>query len=1269
MKKFIFLLNILSFLALNIFDANATVPTVQAKYLAFSSITANSVTVHWTRGNGTNRIVVIRTDNNWTATDAILTDNGPNYSDANGNLSTAPQVGSTGSYVIDIMGPAGTPNYLRQTNLTNLTAGTTYYVKVYEFNVDGTYWDYNNTSAVNNPRSFTTTGAYTGGSVSGFSVSPWSEGGRVYWTSDASGAAGYLLSVYNNTTTSWAFQNRDIGKPSDKQYYVFGLNAGQNYTFYLYPYDGSGNVSTSPSSWTGNTLPNPSISSASYNPPHGSAPYYNNVGVGCNIVVTVTATYNQLGLLPNGTQTINGVNVTSTFTDNRDGTYTLTYTVASGHTDINDQTTNLPLSFNFQDGNSVAFASAYSPANNLSAPGVDQTKPTVSSINRQTPAGQCTKANSVTFRVTFSEAVAVSSVSTSDFTLTGVSGSGPVGTITGVSAVSPVSGGATQYDVTVDVTGINREIRLDFTGSVNDMAYGCPNASTATYSSGQTYYVDHTNPSATISVPVNASCYNLSSVPAIFSGTAADSWVGGAPCGLSLVEVSLWKDNDNNGTFSTGDVSWNGSSWVSSQTWNNATGTSSWTWTHGATFTDGKYYVEARATDAAGNTSTPTSVYFIYDNTAPSGGSVTYPAGGECFKGSDVVNIQWNNDSDPNLTNSVTIEYWNGATWNTIVSGYGISGSTGNYNWTVPGAVNTNSAQIRITFSDCAGNTHQITSNTFIIDNTAPTNTSSPTVPSTCLIAGQTYNITWTSGNISDLNLIANPITLYYSTNGGTNWTQIATNEANDGTYSWTVPAGISACSNNGRIKVRAVDCAGNYTDATSGAFTIDNLQITVQPSGAIICSTTGSAQMSVTATTSCGGESYQWQYWNGSSWVNVSNGTPANATYSGATTNTLTIQSNAPGIPTGNYQYRCVVTSTCGSAINSNPATLQVVTALNFGGTYPTSPSQQIIGSPITLIFDYTGGTTNVTYYLYKYSNSSCSAGQTLITSGSVTSNPFTISYGTVDCNTAGYYNIVIEDDCPTTVSGACFQIQALAGEPTTQASGISGGRTRTTISLIWTNGNGQGRLVCAKQGSSYSAADYSETSPPNDPDLPWDGTQYGSGSAYWPSASALNSGATAKLLYNGTGSSVYVTGLSANTWYTFRIFEYNYNSSCPYTSHNYNINHGSTYNPRALKTTPRDIGDEDVVEASNFAITTIWPNPVEDVLQFDLLVKKEANFKVEIIGMDGRVLFSHEYTYDDVATTVMIVMDKKIFAPGAYMLRVSALGETLQQPFIFMP
>ena len=48
--------------------------------------------------------------------------------------------------------------------------------------------------------------------------------------------------------------------------------------------------------------------------------------------------------------------------------------------------------------------------------------------------------------------------------------------------------------------------------------------------------------------------------------------------------------------------------------------------------------------------------------------------------------------------------------------------------------------------------------------------------------SGWQRNITWTSENISNVNL-------YYSTNGGGDWNTIATNvDASTGSYNWTIP-------------------------------------------------------------------------------------------------------------------------------------------------------------------------------------------------------------------------------------------------------------------------------------------------------------------------------------------------------------------------------------------------------------------------------------------------------------------------------------------------
>src|SRR5207248_582626 len=111
------------------------------------------------------------------------------------------------------------------------------------------------------------------------------------------------------------------------------------------------------------------------------------------------------------------------------GNGTLRLDLNSSGTGIQDAATN-PISGGFTSGQTYT---------------IDNTAPTVSSINRQTPAAQTTNATSVTFRVTFSENV--TGVDSTDFSLTHTGGAG--GTI---GTTTPVSGSV--YDVAVgSVTG------------------------------------------------------------------------------------------------------------------------------------------------------------------------------------------------------------------------------------------------------------------------------------------------------------------------------------------------------------------------------------------------------------------------------------------------------------------------------------------------------------------------------------------------------------------------------------------------------------------------------------------------------------------------------------------------------------------------------------------------------------------------------------------------------------------------------------------------
>jgi len=96
-------------------------PTTDASSLSFGSVTDVSMVPSWTSGNGTSRIVIARQGS---AVSFTPTDN-TTYS-ANGNYTSATDLGSGNKCVYN-----GTSNTF---SLTGLTAGTTYYFKVYEYN-------------------------------------------------------------------------------------------------------------------------------------------------------------------------------------------------------------------------------------------------------------------------------------------------------------------------------------------------------------------------------------------------------------------------------------------------------------------------------------------------------------------------------------------------------------------------------------------------------------------------------------------------------------------------------------------------------------------------------------------------------------------------------------------------------------------------------------------------------------------------------------------------------------------------------------------------------------------------------------------------------------------------------------------------------------------------------------------------------------------------------------------------------------------------------
>ncbi|EAZ94991.1 CHU large protein [Flavobacteria bacterium BAL38] len=102
---------------------SATEPTIQASGLTLGNVTGSTLDISWTAGNGSNSLVLVKATS---AVDTDPTDGGIYTSNLAFGFGT--QIG-TGNYAVY----NGTGN---SATITGLTRGSTYYVKVYTFNVN-----------------------------------------------------------------------------------------------------------------------------------------------------------------------------------------------------------------------------------------------------------------------------------------------------------------------------------------------------------------------------------------------------------------------------------------------------------------------------------------------------------------------------------------------------------------------------------------------------------------------------------------------------------------------------------------------------------------------------------------------------------------------------------------------------------------------------------------------------------------------------------------------------------------------------------------------------------------------------------------------------------------------------------------------------------------------------------------------------------------------------------------------------------------------------
>lgn len=311
--------------------------------------------------------------------------------------------------------------------------------------------------------------------------------------------------------------------------------------------------------------------------------------------------------------------------------------------------------------------------------------------------------------------------------------------------------------------------------------------------------------------------------------------------------------------------------------------------------------IRVRAFDAAGNSGLDASdaPFRITDQTPPSV-TVTAPNGGQDFGMGTVQTISWNATDNVGVV-AVALDYSldDGNAWIEIAAG---EPNDGGFFWSLP-ATPSSQVLVRVRASDLAGNTGQDVSDAvFSISDRVP-----PVVGVTAPNGGESWEIgtTQTIGWTATDNVAVTAIQLEFSTNGGGNWTTLATDEPNDGQYAWLIPPQPTTGL---RVRVTARDAAGNVGIDASNANA--SLVDATPPELAITAPTAGeqwevgdSRAITWTATDNVAVASIRIEFSanDGSSWTTIAPSAP----------NTGTFNWVVPSTPTTVARFRLTATDT----------------------------------------------------------------------------------------------------------------------------------------------------------------------------------------------------------------------------------------------------------------------------------------------------------------------------------------------------------------------
>ena len=280
-----FVIMVFILLLIDVQMSSASIPSRQSKTILFTNVTSSSMTVSWTRGNGSGGVLVLVRPGDSPPDVSSLGDNYNLLVTENNNYSAASELYSGSGRLV------GKGN-ISTLNVSGLASNTKYQVMVVEYNVDGSYLDINNNTANLNPRDKKTLAVALNPPTSLNITAQTATTVTINWT-DAPGAVGYELDVQYNNDFIAGWDPMDIGDNASNLFLIFNLPHASDggYRFRMRSYDAGGNKSDASSWVTFATLATDPVISTS------------GTSSTCGLTFTLSASYTSTGYSPANTGT------------------------------------------------------------------------------------------------------------------------------------------------------------------------------------------------------------------------------------------------------------------------------------------------------------------------------------------------------------------------------------------------------------------------------------------------------------------------------------------------------------------------------------------------------------------------------------------------------------------------------------------------------------------------------------------------------------------------------------------------------------------------------------------------------------------------------------------------------------------------------------------------------------------------------------------------------------------------------------------------------